>query len=276
MSDEQVNLWTVPVGVDADFMVSIVGSDGRPVEFTGDEPITVVVWQGDDAAPTPGLVTATWEGGDPAQGMLVASVLGSATATAAPDYHRTRITIAVEGREYLAYEGWLSLTASPGVGEVPRTYIGLKDLIDVGGDWLPALMSDMGHTSFLRDRARASVELEKVILSRCRPYTWADDPRWWGSWTDPNAPDARVSGLLADDRLEVTEQIREAVAYLAASYICERQITMDADDVYARRAAYYRAKWRSSLPGLTVAIDASNDGDGSYYMYIDLSVMSSR
>lgn len=262
-------MWQVPLGLDADFYVDVLDEAGDPMVFTGAEPFTVWMWQGDDLAPVTGVLSATWTNGNPSGGTFVASVSGAAVTTAAltSDYYLTRFAITLAtGRLYSAYEGWLNLQDAPGTAVVPTVYCTLQDMLDVGGDWLTGLMQEGGRTSFLADRARATRKFDEIILSRSRPMTYGYNYGAWGlynygyNYGSPEQPDPYVAGLLANHQLIVTDDIRECVAYLAASLACERSMTWDGNDPHAKRAAYYRQKHRARLSCLSVGIDVNADG----------------
>ena len=162
------SMWEVPIGWDADFFVDVQEADGDPIAFDGTEPLTCWLWQGDDLAPVPGVLTATWAGGDPTVGRFVASVSGTATAALASDYYLTRIAVLMPTmRLYNAYDGWLSLQDAPGAGVAPVVYCTLQDMLDVGGDWLATLMSTTeAHVVHRLTGPRASRQLDQAILSR--------------------------------------------------------------------------------------------------------------
>lgn len=274
------NLWDVPAGAHADFKVQICDEADDPIAYAGYEALTVVVWQGDDMAPVPGLLSASWTGGDSLTGVCVVTIDGAATAALASDYYLVRLTVTTSMREYLAYEGWLRLGDAPGSAVAPAMYCSLQDLIDVAGDWIVGLMTSTGRTSFIADRARASRKLEEVVLSRSRPLILGDCGGWsllnYNAWMSPEAPDQYLAGLLATGRLVVTPDVKEAVAYLAASLVCERALTWDENDVHAKRAGAYYKRWRLRLNTLNVGVDYSTAGDGSSIRYFAMSTFSQR
>jgi hypothetical protein len=275
--------WRVPVGVDADFVVRVTQDDGEtPVAFTGSEAFACSLWQGDDLTPVDGVLSPAWItdetlGLDPADGSFVVSVMGSATLALASDAYQVRIVVVgAGGRTYEAYKGVLWLEDAPGAAAVPVTYCTLQDMLDVCGDWLIPLMQDSGKTSFLAERARASRTFQQAVLFRSRPYSapgGIDLLTWTNSY---EGPDVYLSGLIDDGRLVTTPDVAEAVAYLAASYVCERQLTWDGDDPHARQADHYYRKYRARLAGLTVGVDYSTAGDGSAIRSFNMGVFSSR
>jgi hypothetical protein len=151
-------------------------------------------------------------------------------------------------------------------------------MVDVCGDWLLPLMQDSGKTSFLAERARASRMLEKAVVGRSRPYAmdgWID-LTIYTTQGGFEGPDFWLSRLIGQGRLVASDDVKEAVAYLAGSYVCERQITWDGDDPHRDRAAYYYQKWRARLAGLTVGVDYSTAGDGSAVRSFNMGSISSR
>jgi len=270
-------MWDVPIGVDADFGVTVVDGNDDPVAFVGDEIFVASLWQGDDLAGVSGVIEATWDGGDPAAGTFVVSVVGAGTALMASDYYRVRIdVVAADGRVYAAYGGWLTLGDTPGVGVAPAAYCTLQDMLDVCGDWLIPLMQDSGKASFIAERARASRYFEKAVLSRSRPYTSSGGVDLLSGTWDREGPDVYLAGLIDAGKLIPSPEVAEAVAYLAAHYVCERQLTGDANDPSRERSGAMYRKWRRCLNGITVGVDYSTDGGGTYIKPFNMGNFSSR
>ena len=247
-------MWEVPVGIDADFEVTILDKFGEPVVFSGAEPLPAAwMWQGVDLTPIAFVLMVSWTGGSPPDGVCIASVSGAATAAMASDYYLTRIAVTLgSGRLYNAFDGWLNLQDSPGAGVAPVVYCTLQDLLDVGGDWLATLMTTTGRTSFLADRARAARQLDRAILSRSRPCSrgWSESMLTLQGF-GPEQPDTYLAGLLAGGGLVQHPEIAEACAYLAAHYVCERVLTWDEGDAHRRRSVYSPwCKWRSLRRGV--------------------------
>jgi hypothetical protein len=53
------NLWTLPIGDDGTYTVTIYGASNRPIAYTGSGPLAVRCWQRDNLANVSRLVTGS-------------------------------------------------------------------------------------------------------------------------------------------------------------------------------------------------------------------------
>ena len=270
-------VWSVPVGDDAQFAAWIYDSNDKPiVTYQGNEPLTVKVWQGEDLAAVPDIITVDFT--DPSTALTTATIHGPATALLVPEWYRVELDITVGDYVFPYYEGWLELQASAGQAVAQPVYCTYQDVIDLAGGWLPKMQSKLGETVFLAERAKARYHFDKVILARVRPASYDFRSYIASGYSSgqliSDQDDQYIKGLLAANKLLVTSDVKEANAYLALSMICEKQLTWDDTDVFAKRAAFYQAKWRQRVSCITAEIDTNNDGVGD--LVINLGVMSNR
>lgn len=261
----QGNLWTVPVGDDGDYLVGIVGSNNQPIAYTGDEPLAVQLWQGEDLASVGGVLGASWTGGDPPTGVCQLSVEGVKTATMAPDFYLWRLNVTTGGRKYEAADGWLRLGAAPGAGIAPNVYCTLQDLIDYGGEWLTSLMVETSMASFLKERAQARRWFDRLIISKSRPYAYTLADYLVAGYSSANyaaeLPDMYIVGLLrSGTTMLLTPDLIECVAYKTLQFICEKAFTwgQNESDTYHLRASYFRTKCSAMISSLVVTFDTIN------------------
>lgn len=258
------NVWSVPVGKGDAFIVVARDSSGEPLELAGNEPLTALVWEGDDRPTMAGVIVLSHY--QPSAGEIRADVKPLVTAALAPGFYRVELDVAIGGVTYPFYEGWLELQDSPGSAAAPPVYCSLQDMIDLAGEWLPELLSSRSRTNFLAQRARAREWLDRVILAKVRPMGGPIDllSGPFTAYTAPEADDPYIAAALKADQLIVTPGVREACARYAIALVCEQQIT-DADkDVWPARALRFRASARQVLTGLNPGLDFNGDGRPDY------------
>jgi hypothetical protein len=261
----QGNLWTVPIGDDGDYLVTIFGSNNLPIAYTGSEPLAVQLWQGEGLAGVPGVLTASWTGGDPPSGVCQLSVAGASTAALTPDFYLWRLNLTTGGRKYEAADGWLRLGAAPGTDTAPITYCTLQDLIDYGGEWVTDLMVETSMASFLKERAQARRWMDRLIISKSRPYAYTLADYLVAGYSSANyaaeLPDMYIVGLLqAGTTMLLTPDLIECVAYKALQLICEKAFTWGTNDndTYHLRASYFRTKCSAMISSMVVTFDTIN------------------
>jgi hypothetical protein len=272
------NLWTAAVGTNSKMDVDLYSASNQPIAYAGTEPLAVQCWHGDDTLNVPGLVTASWTGGNPAIGRAVLTLNGVATAGLNPDFFLLRLLVTQAAGTFTGWEGWLRLMDAPGVAVPPPTYCSLQDVQDVAGEWIVKLMVETGRTGFIADRARAREWMDKIIVNRFRPAAMTDMAYLASGYSSgqliSELPDQYIVGLLANNQLMVNEDIREACAYYAVALICERQISWDKEDTFHARARYFKAKAAQTVNSIVAQFDTN--GDGNPDLASNLGVFSLR
>jgi hypothetical protein len=269
--------WEVPIGDDAQFAAYIYDSSDQLITtYSGTEPLTAKVWQGDDQTALTGVVSLDFT--DPLAGLTTATISGLATSSLVTQVLAVELDITV-GLLILPYwQGFLSLTPSAGSAAVPATYVSYHDLLDAAGAWLPKLISKTGQTSFLAERTTARARFDKAILARVRPAAFDMGSYLASGYSSgqllSDQDDQYVKGLLAANNLIINPDVVQANVYLALHLICEKQITWDEKDTFFARSRYYYAKWDQVLSSITAELDTNADGVGD--LTINMGVISTR
>jgi hypothetical protein len=254
-------IWDAPIGDNAQFFAYIIGSNGKPItSYTGNEPVRVQVWPGEAQVALINVATITFDPPQALLGQTTVTIHGSATAALTPGYFIVRCEIDLPDGWYEFYSGWLNLKASPGATLPLPVYCSLQDIIDLASSWLPGLMSDQGLASFEVERAKARAEINRVILSRNRPYGWGWISTGYINLFSGEMPDLYIQTQLSLGNLIVTPEITQAAAYYTLALISEKQLTWDKDDVFFSRLRYFRAKYQQAITSAVAQIDVNGDG----------------
>jgi hypothetical protein len=269
--------WEIPIGDDAQYAVYIYDSADKVITtYSGAEPLTAKVWQGDDQTALAGVVSLDFT--DPLTGLTTATISGIATASLAPQVLAVELDITVGSLILPYWQGFLALTPSAGLAAVPATYISYQDLMDAAGAWLPKLVSKTGQTSFLAERTTARSRFDKAVLARVRPAAFDMGSYLASGYSSgqllSDLDDQYIKGLLAANSLIVSPDVKEANTYLALHLICEKQITWDEKDTFFTRSRYYFAKWDQVLASITAELDTNADGVGD--LCINMGLISTR
>jgi hypothetical protein len=255
------NTLDVPVGDNAQFFIYLVDTKGKDITtYTGNEPVRAVVWAGDDRAPILSAATATFDPDQALLGQTTVIINGSATASITPGYYLIRCEIFLSGAWFEYFSGWLNLKRAPGLSVPSTVYCTLQDMMDRAGEWLPGLMSVSETTNFEAERLQARQEIDRVVVSRNRPWGWAWLQSGFISPYTSEAPDIYLGQQLALGKLMVTPEIVQAATYLSLSLVCEQQLTWSSDDVFFSRLRFYRAKYQQTLVSTVAQIDVNSDG----------------
>lgn len=271
------NVWSVPVGSNAVFHPYLTNSRGQAITtYTGSEAVRAFVWQGDDTEAIDDVLSLSFDALQAATGKTTAAVDGTATEDLAPGWYLLRCEIELSGAWYTYYEGFLHLKDSPGTAEIPPVYCTVQDMLDQGGGWLPKLMSDLGRTNFIAERARAKSHIDRVILNHVRNNVGEGSNAFVSSdYALPGAggelPDPYVKGLLSDgDKLLQNDEIKEAAAFYALHLLCMKALTFEAGDVMLARSRYYKAQFNRVILSTVAQFDTNDDGEA------DLSINLGR
>jgi hypothetical protein len=229
--------------------------------YLGSETVTATVWPGGDMPETfaPSL---TWEDPDGQPPTLILAVDGDDTAELDAGDYFLQVTIDGSSRTI----GRFRLLATPGEGTAHPAYCTYSDMRRRAGAWLDNLLENSDLSGFLLERAEARQWFDH-LLQRHNPRpiyrsTTLDHllPSWWGGGGQ-GRHDVTLQGWLDDDRLILTtpagRRIVEANACYALYLACRGQITMEADDVYSRRARSFRSEAENIARGITAEIDTT-------------------
>jgi hypothetical protein len=254
--------------------VNVVNGAGNVIvgQYTGTEPLTATVWEGNDLTALPNVITVSWTGGtssaavNAAAGLTFAVVNGGTTSSLTPGYYRVKLEVTYGGIVSPYYYGWLKLTPIPaGQAEAP-TYNTLEDLLDKAGDWLPRMMQESSETNFARERARARSWLDDIIIARSRVFAYRFDLNYalyYGSFPfgPVESPDMVIANYLASNYLIVKDRTIEIVTYKALGYISEKRHSFDKPELdWTRYAVWYHRLADNSVKSYRAELDTNQDG----------------
>jgi hypothetical protein len=268
---------------DGDWTVTALDSAGQPVTvFASNDALECTVWQGADSAalfhPTAAWISAP-------VGTIALSVTAAQTAVITPGVYPLEITALPHATALRLpiLDAWFQVGPRPGSALQPPVYGTYQDLVDYGGGaWIETLRQKEGLANFVRERSRARGYLDSLICRKFRP--WAGRTVHWSETTIVGPPDARnpiIRDYLAADYqtpssplpvvltagqtvLMVTDNIREIVALKALEMICRQRISLEADDKFLSRAAYFQALCRNRALCTSAELDINQDGIADY------------
>ncbi len=258
-------LWYVSQGVTATKIATVRDQAGVPIAFVGDEALSGTVRAGQNSAP---LITLspTWISG-PA-GTISVPIQGTATATM--DVGRYFVQIIVADASADLYEGYLEVTYSPGTDQPLTSYGSFADMLD-RAPWIEKLQKPTDLAGFARQRYLARKWFEDLLHRHYRgasglstDFAFVPGVSFGGNWGTYYRDGRRSKELqdwLDDDRLDVTEQVKEAVSCYAIALLCDRQMAPGKDDNgYASFSRRFFARAEDAASLISAEIDSDDDG----------------
>jgi hypothetical protein len=263
-------------GTDRDYGVTVFdATEAAVTEFTGSEPLTALIWPGDQEAPAATL-SAVWT--DAATGSITLTVAASAIASLAVQPWPIVITVLYEGRTFEVWRGWLDVLAGVGAEAAIPVYGSFADMILYSGDWVKQLLTVDSTSGFAVQRGRARSRLEEIILARWRPWVpgmHRDLLDGIGWYTLPEAPDPCLMAYLAAGDLIIRPKTLEIVARLAVGYACEQPMgALDGSNPYYMRGQIERVRAEALIA--TYAAELDINGDGLADFVINCGVINTR
>jgi hypothetical protein len=269
-----MEIWPLTQGTLYQRTIAVANSAG-PIAYAGTEPLSFLVWGGQDQAPaltlTPAWLTA-------ASGTVNVTFTADQVASLAVGVYRTLLQLTDGLGVRNAYEGAIEVAPDPGSAAVYTTDISLNDLTL----YCPAI-GDLNRNSgylngFLGPRHRAQTKMWEFILDNYRPqpgrarrYLSADQTGagTFLSYSDgPNgalAPTmAQLRGYLALGGLRLTDRIKEAEACYAASVVC---LSLPTSQGWNELGGQFRSRALAGFDMSVVEIDPT--GGTNYTLRID-------
>lgn len=226
---ETIEVLKADQGEVAEYDAIILDGDDNPVVYQGNEPLTLLIWPGDDQAPFTLIDSvASWVG---APTSMVRIHFGSVdTASWTPGTYAGRVRVQVGLNVVGIYQFKLDLAGQPGTAVAGKVYCTLDDMRRIA-HWIERLQDASDLTGFAEQRELARTWLDDAILSSYRP-----DLRWTGS--TPNdahfsptrfgyglygdlPPDRWLQDRLDEGSLIVKPWVKEATARYAVALVCE-------------------------------------------------------
>lgn len=269
MSAAQEQILSVVAGRDGLWQVTAEDDAGDPVAFSVSDTPSAKVWAGDDQGV---LFSPAVEWDSAPAGTMTLSVTDTQSAVD-PGLYRLLVEVlrASDGAKLVVLDAWLSVTEAPGTADPPKVYCTYLDMRDYGGgDWLQTLAKAEGQTNFARERARARSWLDGIIARRYRPWSSTKNGGFWSVSGPVDSPDQTIADKLADDLLVVTDGIKELCALKALEFVCRQRVGMEADDGYAKKAAYFRRLASNRLACTTATIDPDDNGVAQYAIHLGI------
>lgn len=162
-----------------------------------------------------------------------------------------------------AFNGRVKFEGNAGQDAPIPAYGDYEDLLIDGSCVADLLDPEDGIADFARERGRAREDLDEAILAHApASSTWGG---LRGGSSSIGGRNPYLAGLLADDRLVVTSQVRRAVALQALALICRAEVSPK-EDRYAAFAAGFQAEADVALSTLTAEIDTDGDGVGDLFI----------
>jgi len=279
----EATVLTARLNSDNAWTVTARDAGGAAVAFAAADAPEAVAWQGSDSA---ALFSPEISWDDATAGTLTLTVTHAQTADLSPGVYPLEITAVISGtgQRIPILDCWLELTDTPGTRATPPVYTTLQDLIDFGGGaWLQTLRQTEGLSNFTRERSRARLWLDTLIVKKFRP--WSGRTIHWSETSIIGPPDARnpvLRDYLAADYtpgvilptgytlaagetvLMVTEDTKEIVSLKALELICRQRVTLDDKDKFLTRAGYFGRLCRNKVLSYTAELDINGDGLADY------------
>lgn len=285
---DTIETLTADQGEVKEYDVSILDGNDQLVTYLGTEPLTLLVWAGDDQVPLDLVDSwAAWVGGPTS---TVRIRFGVADTTSwDPGTYSGRLRIQ-DGADLVgAYSFRLALSAQPGIAVAGKTYCSLDDMRRIAR-WIEDLQDASDRAGFAEQRELARAWLDDAILAAYRP-----DLRWTGSTpNDPHfsptrfgyglygdlPPDKWLRNQLDNDYLIVYPWVKEATARYAVAMVCESLLGEGGRRTsYQDVGSYNRNMANHLLEGRVAEIDLPNAvgfRDGWPEIWVRLGTKSTR
>jgi hypothetical protein len=259
------------------FTITLKGDGGASLagRFVDTDVPTAAVWAGEDQPPlmTPAV---EWVDASVPSVSLIVSAADLAAAELTDDLYRLSVTVttASDGEPHLGFDGLLQVMDAPGSGAALSSYATSADLASVSPEIAGMQSAQSDLAGFAAQRHEARTEFETRVLNRYRPQpgrsrrylnaarTAAGPYLVFADSSDNSPPPthAQLRTWLSTSRLLVTDEIRQANAYLAAALVYEDQITagnQSTSNTYAALAKLYRANFDAKWAECTVEFDST-------------------
>ena len=254
-------------------------NSARITGFTGNEKITVDLWQGDTGEEINGddVLTANWV--TPSEGEYL---IGVPALTILPGMYSFRAVLDPNGgtcwdspREI--FRGFLKMKPSPGYKCIDslKNYCSYADLLEKA-PFLEHAFTDTDLSGFARQRVRAREWVDMAII-RNAPNTftsWYSSPIFYGVFPPGYSAKSQVAEMLKKDQLTVTRPIRDAATHYAIFLICDALNGTPTTGGYGEVAAKHYSRACSTLDSTTAEFRTCNTDRPDYV--VDLRLTTGR
>lgn len=261
------DLMTVSQGLGGSWTITLRDDAGAAyTAYTGDEALAGSVRIGRDApalfAPVP-----TWL--DASAGTITLPIPG--TATAGLDVGRYLVQVKLADDSADLYEGSLEVNYSPGSAPTLATYAGFDEMLD-RAPWIEKLQRATDLAGFARQRYQAREWFESLLHRHYQgasglsaDFAFIPGISFAGAYMPYGFRDGRRSkdlqSWLDADRLDLTEDVIDAVSCYAIALVCDREIVPTKDTTgYAAMACKFFARAERVVSCLTAEVDSDGDG----------------
>lgn len=247
--------------------------------FTGNEKITVDLWQGDTGHSIDGddVLTANWI--TPSEGEYL---IGVPALTITPGMYSIRAVLDPNGgtcwqspREI--YRGFIKIKPSPGFqcSDSLKTYCTYADLLEKA-PFLEHAFTDTDLSGFARQRVRAREWVDMAIIRNAiNTSSWLySTPIFYGVFPPGYSARNRVAELLQKNQLTVTRSIRDAATHYAIFLICDALNGTPTTGGYGEIAAKNYSRACSALDSTTAEFRSTNSEQPDYV--VDLRMATGR
>lgn len=238
--------------------------------FLGTDTLATSLWAG-HAQPSILSPTTTWV--DAPNGVFLVSFLDADTTDFNVGRYRIQTTAKRSTRTSVIFDGWIEITASPGVEATLLAFTHYDDLLQYA-TWLQDIQTDQDEEAFAHQQSRATNRLIDMLVQQWKPdriwprfgnagavlqwtVGWPSmPPSYWlrqqliplvPNSTIPTSMPARFSTTpnFIDPTIATTlllyDDVKEVVAKYAIAMICEQQIgRAGGGETYREMAHRYR------------------------------------
>jgi hypothetical protein len=258
-------------GMFGQWTVQLENSSDMPVtSYTSADPLTAIVWVGDDRAAldTP---TATWI--DASTGTIQLTIQESDTATLDIGKYKASIEITHLGVTVEGWRGWIDVQQSPGTTNYPIPYCSYLDMLRLA----PHLEKEEGFVAgggFLGSRVLAREWLDQILWYRSPGSRWM--PTIFRQYISWSIPDPYIIEQLRLNKLIISPKIKNITAMKAISIVYKTFLspTDKGHSEYQRMGYQMSHQADNAVRGLIAELDLNSDGKPDYW--IDCSYMSMR
>lgn len=247
-------------GMQRDLVLTLRGSDGVIfADFSLSDTLNAVIWPGDQqgvlASPA-----AKWLNDDPTTGKVRLSVTAADVEALPPAVYRLMVSVTRGAATKPVLQAYYRILPGPGGGTPLKVYGDYQDLL-VSMPNLDDLQASTSQAGLAEERAEASRWLEGVILAQSSGEGHRDQLAEW----------------LDAGRLVVDRNVRRMIADYALGLALQGRLSgKGPDDPYPAMGRNFAASARARAKSVTVYVDGSASGDGSYPLAFNLSVINVR
>jgi hypothetical protein len=247
----------------------VVDQSGNPITtFAGTETLSTTVWPG---GTQPGSFNPVTSWIDHTTGEISITITMAETSGLTPGRYELLTRVTVSDVMSDVYGCTIDIMAGPGTDTAPTNYCDYSWLLRFGHSWLRQLQTNDDLAGFAEQLGRARSWIEDIAHAHYRvaSMTMVVGGQAFG----PRRSGARSTWLqdqLDANKLMLTDQIREAAAKKALSFICEGQIGVgESAKDYAALARMYRSQ--ADALGVCLVLSLDTNGDGFPDVTIDCS-----